>query len=451
MSLKSSKKIETNTYELEVSISAEDFNAEVLKVYNKKKNKMNVPGWRRGKAPLHIIQLAYGEGVFYEDALDNLYPATVTDAINEAGIDAVDSPYDVDIKEIGKNGVEMTMKVTVKPEITVTAYKGLEACKHSTEATEDEINSEIERMRERNASIEPVEREVHDGDIVVIDYEGSVDGVPFPGGKAENSELEIGSGHFIPGFEEKLIGHKRNEEFDIDVTFPEEYEPSLAGKDAVFKIKINEIKQKILPEVNDDFAKDVSEDADTVEQLKNNIKEEIEADKKRHVESEFENELLAKLAENVVGEIPDCMFKNKADDNKRNFENRLAQQKIDIDTYLMYFGMEKEKYEEDMMAQAIQQVKVRLGLEKVAELENIEVSDEELDAEYEKMAKNYGVGVDSVKSFFKAEDVKEDVKCEKAIEVIKENAVVCEHHHHDEDEEGKGEEAAEAAADENKD
>ncbi|MBQ3151305.1 MAG: trigger factor [Clostridia bacterium] len=438
MSLKSCEKIETNVCELAVSISGEAFEAAINKVYNKQKSKITVPGFRKGKATRQMIETIYGKGVFYDDALEMLYPEAVDEAIKEAGIDAVDVPYDVDIKEIGANGVELTMKVTTKPEITVKNYKGLEACKHAVEVTDEEVDAEIERLRDRNATIATVEdREAKMGDTASIDYDGSVDGVPFDGGKGSH-DLVLGSGSFIPGFEEQVAGHKTGEEFDVNVTFPEEYHAEeLCGKAAVFKCKINEIKEKILPELDDEFAKDVSEDAETLDDLKKGIKEDMLKHKQSHADADFEQELLVKLAAEVEGEIPEVMFAKKAEENKENFARRISQQGIELDMYLMYMGIEKERFDADMREQAEQQVKVRLALEKIAADENIEVSDEDVDAEYNKLAEMYGVSADAVKGFFSAESLKGDILCEKAINVIKDNAVICEHHH---------EEAAEEAA-----
>lgn len=427
MSLKSSKKIETNTYELEVSISAEDFAAAVMRVYNKKKKSILVPGFRKGKAPKHVIETMYGKGVFYDDALESIFPKVVDEAIKEAGIEAVDNPQDVDIKEIGDNGVEMTMKITVKPEITVKQYKGLEAAKRTVSVSEEEVDEQINRMRERGATISEItDRPAKLGDIAAIDYDGSVDGVPFEGGKGSH-DLELGSGSFIPGFEEQVVGHSIGDEFDVNVTFPEEYHAEeLSGKAAVFQCKLNGLKEKTLPELDDEFAKDVSEDADTLDELKKNIEADILKDKQGHADADFEQALLVALADQVEGEIPECMFKQKAEENKENFSRRIGQQGIQLEMYLMYMGIEKSQFEADMYEQAVQQVKVRLALEKIAELENLEVSDEDIEEEYTKLADMYGVSADSVKSFFAADSIRSDILCEKAINVVKDAAVVTE-------------------------
>ncbi len=427
MSLKSSKKIETNTYELEVSISAEDFTSAVMRVYNKKKSTILVPGFRKGKAPKHVIETMYGKGVFYDDALESLFPQTVDAAIKEAGIEAVDNPHDVEIKEIGDNGVEMTMKITVKPQIEVKQYKGLEAAKRTVSVTEEEVNAQIERMRERGATITDItDRPAQLGDIAAIDYDGSVDGVPFEGGKGSH-DLELGSGSFIPGFEDQVVGHSIGEEFDVNVTFPEEYHAEeLSGKDAVFHCKLNGLKEKTLPELDDEFAKDVSEDADTFEDLKKNVEADLLKEKQGHADADFEQALLVLLADQVEGEIPECMFERKAEENKENFSRRIGQQGIQLEMYLMYMGIEKSQFESDMYEQAVQQVKVRLALEKIAELEKIEVSDEDVDAEYGKLAEMYGVSAEAVKGFFAADSIRSDILCEKAINVVKDSAVITE-------------------------
>ena len=442
MSLKSSKKIETNTYELEVSISAEDFAAAVMRVYNKKKNSILVPGFRKGKAPKHVIETMYGKGVFYDDALESIYPQTVDAAIKEAGIEAVDNPHDVEIKEIGDNGVEMTMKITVKPQIEVKQYKGLEAAKRTVSVSEEEVNAQIERMRERGATItEITDRPAKLGDIAAIDYDGSVDGVPFEGGKGSH-DLELGSGSFIPGFEDQVVGHSIGDEFDVNVTFPEEYHAEeLSGKPAVFRCVLNGLKEKTLPELDDEFAKDVSEDADTIDDLKKNIEADLLKDKQSHADADFEQALLVSLADQVEGEIPECMFEQKAEENKENFSRRIGQQGVKLDMYLMYMGIEQSQFDSDMYDQAVQQVKVRLALEKIAEIEKIEATDEDLEAEYAKLAEMYGVSADAVKGFFAADSIRSDIVCEKAINVVKDAAVITEPK--EEDTNGEAAQAAE--------
>ena len=446
MSLKASNKIDTNVYELEVTISGEDFRAAVLRVYNQKKSKITVPGFRKGKAPKYIVETMYGKGVFYDDALESLYPEAVDAAVKEAGLDAVDIS-NLEIQSIGDDGVEMTVKVTVKPTIEVKQYKGLEAVKRAVSVTAEEVDAQIERLRERNATITDVEdRPAEMGDTAMIDYEGTVDGVPFDGGKGSH-DLELGSGSFIPGFEEQVAGHSIGEEFDVNVTFPEEYHAEeLSGKDAVFHVKLNGIRHKTLPELDDEFAKDVSEDADTLEELRHSIEADLLKDKQGHADADFEQELLVKLAEQVEGEIPEVMFERKAEENKENFSRRIGQQGIDLKMYLMYMGIEQAQFDQDMYDQAVQQVKVRLALEKIAQIEGIEVTDEDIEAEYARLAEMYGVSADSVKGFFAADSIKADILCEKAINVVKENAVVLEPAADEETAEDAPEEAQEDTA-----
>ena len=396
--LKSANKTETNIYTLEVSVSGEDFNKAILQAYNKQKNKIQLPGFRKGKAPLKMIEKFYGEGVFYEDALDIVYPGVVGDAIKEAGIEPVAAPHDLDVTKIGKDGVEMTMKVTVKPEISIDNYKGIEADKGDASVCADDVKKELASMQERNARVVTVDdRKAKKNDIAVIDFEGFVDGVAFDGGKGENYELTLGSGQFIPGFEEQIIGHKTGDEFDVNVTFPTEYTPELAGKEAVFKVVLHEIKMKELPTLDDDFAKDVDDEVDTLAELKKKIKAELSDKKKEDVEKDFESAVLEKVVDLVEGEIPEVMYDNKLEDDVKDYENRLAQQGIPLDTYLQYMGMDRDKFKESMRDNAVKQVKLQLAVEKIAELEKIEATDEEAEAQLKEMADMYQLDVEQVK------------------------------------------------------
>ena len=393
--LKSANKTETNIYTLEVSVSGEDFNKAILQAYNKQKNKIQLPGFRKGKAPLKMIEKFYGEGVFYEDALDIVYPSVVGDAIKEAGIEPVAAPHDLDVTKIGKDGVEMTMKVTVKPEISIDNYKGIEADKGDASVCADDVKKELASMQERNARVVTVDdRKAKKNDIAVIDFEGFVYGVAFDGGKGENYELTLGSGQFIPGFEEQIIGHKTGDEFDVNVTFPTEYTPELAGKEAVFKVVLHEIKMKELPTLDDDFAKDVDDEVDTLAELKKKIKAELSDKKKEDVEKDFESAVLEKVVDLVGGEIPEVMYDNKLEDDVKDYENRLAQQGIPLDTYLQYMGMDRDKFKESMRDNAVKQVKLQLAVEKIAELEKIEATDEEAEAQLKEMADMYQLDVD---------------------------------------------------------
>lgn len=421
--LKSANKTETNIYTLEVSVSGEDFNKAILQAYNKQKNKIQLPGFRKGKAPLKMIEKFYGEGVFYEDALDIVYPGVVGDAIKEAGIEPVAAPHDLDVTKIGKDGVEMTMKVTVKPEISIDNYKGIEADKGDASVCADDVKKELASMQERNARVVTVDdRKAKKNDIAVIDFEGFVDGVAFDGGKGENYELTFGSGQFIPGFEEQIIGHKTGDEFDVNVTFPTEYTPELAGKEAVFKVVLHEIKMKELPTLDDDFAKDVDDEVDTLAELKKKIKAELSDKKKEDVEKDFESAVLEKVVDLVEGEIPEVMYDNKLEDDVKDYENRLAQQGIPLDTYLQYMGMDRDKFKESMRDNAVKQVKLQLAVEKIAELEKIEATDEEAEAQLKEMADMYQLDVEQVKKWVNIEDVKKDVVGKKTVDFLVANA-----------------------------
>lgn len=421
--LKSANKTETNIYTLEVSVSGEDFNKAILQAYNKQKNKIQLPGFRKGKAPLKMIEKFYGEGVFYEDALDIVYPGVVGDAIKEAGIEPVAAPHDLDVTKIGKDGVEMTMKVTVKPEISIDNYKGIEADKGDASVCADDVKKELASMQERNARVVTVDdRKAKKNDIAVIDFEGFVDGVAFDGGKGENYELTLGSGQFIPGFEEQIIGHKTGDEFDVNVTFPTEYTPELAGKEAVFKVVLHEIKMKELPTLDDDFAKDVDDEVDTLAELKKKIKAELSDKKKEDVEKDFESAVLEKVVDLVEGEIPEVMYDNKLEDDVKDYENRLAQQGIPLDTYLQYMGMDRDKFKKSMRDNAVKQVKLQLAVEKIAELEKIEATDEEAEAQLKEMADMYQLDVEQVKKWVNIEDVKKDVVGKKTVDFLVANA-----------------------------
>lgn len=420
--LKSAEKTGTNEFTLALSIPAEDFEKAINKAYNKEKGNIAIPGFRKGKAPRAIIEKRYGEGVFYDDALEIAFPAAYEAAVEEAGIEPVDNPFDFDIKEIGKNGVELTCKVTVKPEITIDGYKGLTATRIPTEVTDEEVEAELTKKLQSNARIIPVEdRAVENGDIAVIDFEGFTDGEAFEGGKAEEYELEIGSGNFIPGFEEQIIGHSIGDEFDINVTFPEDYAETLAGKEAVFKIKLHAIKTKELPVADDEFAKDVSE-FDTLDELKADIRKTLEEQKKTASDRNFDNEIFDKLADLVVGEIPEAMIRRTVDNMVSEFRYNVESQGIPFEQYLGYLGMTVESIKETYKERAEKEVKIELALEKIAELEGIEVTDEEVEAEFASMSEKYGVDVETVKKAVMAETVKKELKARKATAVVMDNA-----------------------------
>ena len=426
MSLKSSNKVETNTWQLEIAIDGAAFEAAVNKAYLKQRKNITVHGFRKGKAPRSFIEKMYGEGVFYEDALEILYPDAVEEAIKEAGLEIVDTPFDLEVPEMGKDGVVLKLKVTVKPEIELGEYKGLKATKKSCKVSADEVKAELNRMLEQNARMVTVEdRAVKKGDITVIDFDGYVDGEAFEGGKAEGYELTIGSGQFIPGFEDQIIGHKTGEEFDVNVKFPKDYHEGLADKDAVFKIKLHEIKVKELPALDDEFVKDVS-DKDTVEELKKSIKADLEKSKKAEADNEVNNALMEMVADGVKAEIPQAMIEKKIDSNIDEFAYRLQMQGLDLKTYLQYTGMDVEKFREGYKASAEKQVKLDLAIEKIIEVEKITVLEEELEAEYKKFADAYNMDIEAVKKAVSEEALTKDLQAKKAMDFIVDNAVVTE-------------------------
>ncbi|MEG1551325.1 MAG: trigger factor [Oscillospiraceae bacterium] len=425
MSLKSSNKVETNIWELEIAIDGATFEAAVAKAYLSQRKKIAIPGFRKGKAPRSFIEKLYGEGTFYEDALEIVYPDAVEAAITESGLNVVDVPFDLKVPKMEKDGVEITLKVTVKPEVTLGEYKGLKATKKATKVSADEVKAEMTKMQEQNSRMVTVDRAAKKNDITVLDFEGFVDGKAFEGGKAENFELTIGSGQFIPGFEEQIIGHKAEEEFDVNVKFPDEYQADLASKDAVFKIKLHEIKIKELPAIDDEFVKEVSE-FDTVDEWKKSIKADLEKAKEDSAKIETENALLDMVANGIKAEIPACMIEKTVDGNIEDFSYRLQSQGIDMDMYLQYTGMDMNAFREGFKEKAEMQVKLNLALEKIAEVENIEVSDEDIDAEYDKYAKAYNMEIDAIKKAIPADSMKPELASKKAVDLITSSAVITE-------------------------
>ena len=424
--LKSSNKVETNIYELEIAISGEAFEAAIQKAYLKQRKNIAVNGFRKGKAPRAFIEKMYGEGVFYEDALEIIYPDAVSEAIAEAGLDVIDTPFDLDVPEIGKDGVVLKLKVTVKPEVKLGKYKGVKASKQAVKVTADEVKAELAKMQEQNSRMVTVDnRAVKKDDTAVIDFEGFVDGVAFDGGKAEKYELVIGSGSFIPGFEDQIIGHKIGEEFDVNVTFPAEYQENLASKDAVFKIKLHEIKKKELPALDDEFVKDVSE-FDTLDELKKSVKKQLEDAKKADADNKVTADILETVANGIKAEIPACMIEKAIDDIVNDFNYRLQMQGLNLDTYLMYTGMEMDKFREGYKENAEAQVKLQLALEEIVKAENIEATEDDIAAEYSRLAEMYNMDVDAVKKALPADSLKADITSKKAIEFVKENAVITE-------------------------
>lgn len=424
MALKSSNKVETNVYELEITVDAETFTEACKKAYLKQRKSIQIPGFRKGKATQGMIEKVYGEGAFYEEALEIVYPEAVGAAFDEAGLNVIDQPSEVDFPVMSKEeGVVITMKVTTYPEVKLGEYKGLKGKMLDTEATDEDVEAELKSMQERNSRLVTVEdRESQMGDTCDIDFEGFVDDVAFEGGKGENYPLELGSNSFIPGFEEQVAGHKTGEEFDVNVTFPEQYEPSLAGKDAVFKCKINEIKTKELPELDDEFAKDVSE-FDTLDELKADLKKQISDRKATDAKIDFENQLIDQVVENMEVEIPECMNTQKCDEMIQDYSYRLQMQGLDLNTYLQYLGQTMEQFKEQFMDGAKQQVKVKLALDAIVKAENIEATEEEIADEIAKLAEQYNMEADKIKAAVPAEQISADVVTRKAVDFVVDNSV----------------------------
>ena len=415
MSLKATNNVETNKYELEIEISAEDFEAAIEKAYLKARKNIAMPGFRKGKAPRKLIEKEYGEQVFFEDAVNLLYAPVVNGAVEESGLELVTRP-EVEVTEISKeNGVKLKATCITKPEVEVKDYKGIEVEKVVNPVTDEDINKQLDALREKNVTVETVDdRAAENGDDVVIDFEGFKDDVAFEGGKAEDFTLSLGSGQFIPGFEDQIVGHNAGEDFDINVTFPDEYQvKELAGAPAVFKIKLKSISKKVMPELDDDMVKDSTE-FDTVDEYKVDVKKKLEEANEKHADSEVEAKIFDKVIENMTAEIPQVMFDNRVNEMISELEQRLAPQGISLDLYMQYTGQTIDTVKKAYAEQAEKQVKLRLALEKIAKLENIEVTEDELKAEFDKLAEAYKLDVDQIKQFIHDDDLKKDIAVGKA-------------------------------------
>lgn len=425
MSLKATNNVETNKYELEIEISAEDFEAAIEKAYLKARKNIAMPGFRKGKAPRKLIEKEYGEQVFFEDAVNLLYAPVVNGAVEESGLELVTRP-EVEVTEISKeNGVKLKATCITKPEVEVKDYKGIEVEKVVNPVSDEDINKQLDALREKNVTVETVDdRAAENGDDVVIDFEGFKDDVAFEGGKAEDFTLSLGSGQFIPGFEDQIVGHNAGEEFDINVTFPEEYQvKELAGAPAVFKIKLKSISKKVMPELDDDMVKDSTE-FDTVDEYKADVKKKLEEANEKHADSEVEAKIFDKVIENMTAEIPQVMFDNRVNEMIGELEQRLAPQGISLDLYMQYTGQTIDTVKKAYAEQAEKQVKLRLALEKIVEHENVEVTEDELKAEFDKLAEAYKLDVDQIKQFIHDDDLKKDIAVGKAVDLIKDAAVI---------------------------
>lgn len=425
--LKGTNKVDTNRYELEVSVDEKTFADACAQAYKKVGKKISIPGFRKGKAPRTIIEKYYGAEVFYEDALEILYPTAVQSALDESGLEMVSDKVDFDLVSMDKSGVEFKITITVKPEVTVKNYKGLKAEKVKTVVTDEEIDNQIKAVAERNARMITVEdRASAMDDTVVFDFEGFIDGKAFDGGKAEGYSLKLGSGQFIPGFEEQMVGKNTGDEFDVNVTFPQDYHSAdCAGKDAVFKIKLHEIKVTELPEIDDEFAKDVSE-FDTLDEYKADLKQKAAEYKDRSANDYVENQLIDAMLEGFEAEIPDEMVEHRVDENIRDFAYRLEMQGMNLDTYLKYAGGDMAAFRDTFKEQSLRQVKVRLALEKIAELEGIKAEQADTDAEYARYAEQYQMDVEQIKKAVPETEINKDIVVQKAIDFVRANAVITE-------------------------
>ena len=421
MTVKSCEKLEKSRVALTIEASAEEFEAAVNKAYLKMRGKINVPGFRVGKAPRKIIEKMYGAEVFYEEAVNIILPDAYEDAVKEQGLETVGYPQ-VELESCTKDGVVIKCTEAVYPEVKLGQYKGLEAPKAEVKVAAADVNARLKEMADRNSRLVSVERAVKKGDTADIDFEGFDNGVAFDGGKGENFDLEIGSGSFVPGFEEQLIGMKAGEEKDIDITFPENYTPELAGKPVVFHVKVNEVKVKEVPAIDDEFAKDVSE-FDTLKDLKADIKKKMTAERTEAAQRAFEDVLMAKVAEGVEADIPQEMVELQAERMMEQFKQQLASQGIPFDQYLKMTGTTEADFRKQADGPAAEQVKMDLAVEAIIKAEGLEASDEDVENEMKSVAEKYGMDLDTVKKYLRPEDVKEQVIREKVVKLVADNAV----------------------------
>ncbi len=424
MSLKSSTNTAVNTYELIIEVGGEDFDKAVNNVYNREKKDIQLKGFRKGKAPRKLVEKEFGENVFWETAINDICNSEIPTAVEQENLEIVDTPAVELVSANINDGVVLKVTCTTKPEITIENYKGILADKPSDEVTDADVDAQLEQMQKRNARMISVDdRPAQLNDQVVIDFEGFQDGVAFEGGKAENFELGLGSHQFIPGFEDAIVGHNVGEEFDIEVTFPEDYGmESLAGKPATFKIKLHEINSQELPEFDDDFVKEISE-FDTVDEYKTDARAKLETNKKANADAEFNNNVMQKVIDLVQGEIPECMFRQRVDRLVSDFEQRLKTQSMTLEMYLQYTGMDLDGFKKTFEDRAKEEVTLRLALEKIAQLENVEVTDEEVDNYIKDIADANKVNPEMVKQFIGVENIKDDLMVEKASKIVLDSAV----------------------------
>ncbi|MDO4314675.1 MAG: trigger factor [Oscillospiraceae bacterium] len=421
MSVKSCEKVEKSQVALTIEVGAAEFQAAVEKAYQKMRKKINVPGFRPGKAPRKIIEGMYGAEVFFEEAINIAFPDAYEAAVKEQELQVVGYPSVEMVGEVTREGFTFKATAPVYPEVTLGEYKGLSAAKDEVKVSAADVDERLKQLTDRNTRLVSVEREAQEGDTAVIDFEGFLDGKPFDGGKGENHSLELGSHSFVPGFEEQVAGMKAGDEKDIDITFPEDYHADLAGKAVVFKVKVHEVKEKQVPEMDDEFAKDVSE-FDTLKDLKADLKKKITEERQKDADRAFEDALMEQVAAGITAEIPDAMVEAQARQYLDNFKMQIAQQGIPYDQYMKMTGMDENKLLEDAKEPALRQVRMDLAVAAIIKAENLEASDEDVEAEFQKLAEQYGMDVEMVKKYLQADQVKDQIVSQKAVAVVVESA-----------------------------
>ncbi len=425
MSIVSNNKINANQHEIEISVDAAAFEAAIEKAYMKARKNIAVNGFRKGKAPRKMIEKMYGENCFFEDAINELLRTSVADELETLDLELVCNPA-IDVTAASKeDGVTYKITVTVKPVVEIDGYKGIKVEKVVNAVTDENVDAEIQKMRERNGRVTTVEgRAAQNGDVAVIDFEGFKDGVAFDGGKENMFELNLGAGQFVPGFEEQIVGKNAGEEFTINVTFPEDYQMAdLAGAATEFKIKLHELRTTELPELDDDFAKDTTE-FDTLDEVKADIKAKLEENAARNAEIDVDNKIFEQVVSKMNAEIPEVMFDEKVEQFIKDFEQKLASQGLNMEMYLKFSNSTMEQFKEGFKPRAISEVKLRLALEAIAKLENVEVTDADAEAELAKMAEAYKISIDQIKMYVNVQMIKDDMAVSKAVDIIKENAVI---------------------------
>lgn len=427
MNVKSVEKNENNTAKVVLEVEKDQFQTALDKAYRKVKNTIYIPGFRKGKAPRKIVEGMYGANVFYEDAINLIFPEIWEQATTESELKVVGSPSVSDLNVDENGNLVLTIECGLYPVATLGQYKGIEAPKATVTVTDEEVDEDIKQLASRNSSISTVERAAKDGDTVIIDFDGYMDGVAFDGGKGENYTLRLGSGTFIPGFEDQVVGMAAGDEKDVEVTFPADYgTQELAGKPATFKVKVHEVKETLVPELDDEFAKDVSETAETLEDLKKERREKLEEDKADEAEHNFKNEVVKKAMDNLEVVIPDAMVESQLDDMMNQYAMNMQSSGFTLEQYAQMMGTTIQGLREQSREGAVQQIRNTLLLEKVAEEENIQVSDEELEEEYQTMAKEYDMDVEKVKEYLPLEDLRKEKQLQKAMDLIVDNAVATE-------------------------